>query len=382
MSGSGTHINGCHRIRTALCARLDLVAGLLALLVYLPFWAAPVHARVSGPCSDCHSMHYSQNNSVLSEWDEGGPHQALLRSDCGGCHTGTNEFGGDTPFVTSTAPTYGANGTGTDTTTLAGGSFYWVTQPVYGAVGGDATGHNVAGLTNADSILHTPPGFDGGRAAADGSRPGGGIWPSEQQVTCAGVYGCHGTHAEASQTSAIHGAHHGDLGGARINPGNAPAAGYRFLVGIEGYEDPNWEFHPTADAHNQYKGVDNPGGSNTNTISSLCARCHGAYHSGAGNVGTASPWLRHPTDYDMGKTGVSSEYRNYGGAGKSYNQAVPVASETVSTVKNSVTFSKDTIVTCVSCHRAHGSKYYKAMRWNYAGSATGGLCTECHSNKN
>ncbi len=377
MPGSGAYINGCHHV----CAALALGAGLLGLFVLLPFWATPVHARVSGACSNCHTMHYSQNNSILTEWGEEGPYQALLRADCGGCHTGTNEPGGETPFVMSAAPTYGESGTGNDATTLAGGSFYWVTQPANGAVGGDTTGHNVAGLTLADSVLHTPPGFDGGRAAADGSVPGGGTWPSGQQVTCAGVFGCHGTHAATSQTVAIHGAHHGDLGGARANPGSAPAAGYRFLVGIEGYEDPSWEFRPTADAHNQYKGVNNPGGSNTSTISSLCARCHGAYHSGTGNIGTASPWLRHPTDYDMGNTGTLSEYRNYGGPGNSYNPAVPLASEIVTSVKNSVTFNNDTIVTCVSCHRAHGSKYYKAMRWNYAGSAAGGLCAACHSSK-
>ncbi|MDD2556653.1 MAG: cytochrome c3 family protein [Desulfuromonas sp.] len=380
MPASGTHINGDQRVDAALRVSAGFVVSVLALLVFLLCWVAPVHARVTGPCSNCHTMHYSQNNSILSEWDEGGPHQALLRTDCGGCHTGTNEFGGKTPFVMSDAPEYGESGIEANATTLAGGSFYWVNQPANKAVGGEATGHNVAGLTTADSILHTPPGFDGGRAAADGSRPGGGTWPSGQQVTCAGVYGCHGTHSEAAQTSAIHGAHHGDLGGARINPGNAPAAGYRFLVGIEGYEDPNWEIRPTADAHNQYKGLNNPGGSNTSTISSLCARCHGAYHSGTGNTGTSSPWLRHPTDYDMGNAS-SSEYRNYGGMGNSYNPAVPLASETVTSVKNKVTFSNDTIVTCLSCHRAHGSKYYKAMRWNYAGSVNGGLCTECHSSK-
>ncbi|MFA5700755.1 MAG: cytochrome c3 family protein, partial [Desulfuromonas sp.] len=170
MPGSGAYINGCHHV----CAALALGAGLLGLFVLLPFWATPVHARVSGACSNCHTMHYSQNNSILTEWGEEGPYQALLRADCGGCHTGTNEPGGETPFVMSAAPTYGESGTGNDATTLAGGSFYWVTQPANGAVGGDTTGHNVAGLTLADSVLHTPPGFDGGRAAADGSVPGGG----------------------------------------------------------------------------------------------------------------------------------------------------------------------------------------------------------------
>lgn len=357
----------------------------LIFLILMLLGVRSAAAKVQGPCSNCHTMHYSQNSEVLSTWDEGGPHQALLRADCAGCHSGINTGAStwDTPYVTSLsgAPIYNNSGTENDTTTLAGGSFYWVTQPASGAVGGDAAGHNVAGLTNPDSVLDIPPGFDGGRAAADGSIPGSGTWPVGQQVTCAGVYGCHGTHVEASETVAIHGAHHGNLGGARTNPGNTPATGYRFLVGIEGYEDSNWEFRPTPRAHNQYKGLNNPETQHSNTISSLCARCHGAYHDGSGNVGTGSPWLRHPTDYDMGNTGFSSEYRNYGGAGNSYNPAVPLASENVSTVRENIAFSNDSIVTCVSCHRAHGSKYYKAMRWNYAGSVNGGLCIECHSSK-
>ena len=275
---------------------------------------------------------------------------------------------------------YSATGTEGDTTTLAGGSFYWVTQPAVGAVGGEASGHNVAGLANRDTQFSTPPGFNGGRAASDGSTPGNGVWPADQQVTCAGTYGCHGTHFEAVQTAAIRGAHHGDLGGARTGSGTDPAAGYRFLVGIEGYEDADWEFRPTRTAHNQYKGLDTPETTDTSTISSLCARCHGAYHDGSGNVGSASPWLRHPTDYDLGNAD-SSEYGAYGGAGNLYNPAVPVASESVSVIRESITFSNDAIVTCVSCHRAHGSKYYKAMRWDYAGSITGGLCSECHSSK-
>jgi predicted CXXCH cytochrome family protein len=330
-------------------------------------------------------MHYSQNDSILAEWDEGGPYQALLRSDCVGCHSGTNTGTADwdTPYVNmfSGAPTYNNTGTENDADTLAGGSFYWVNQVASGSIGGDAAGHNVAGICNADQTLVLPPGFDGGRAAADGSIPGGGTWPSGQQVTCAGVYGCHGTHAEIVQTLAIHGAHHRDLGGARTSPDNDPAAGYRFLVGIEGYEDPEWEFQPDQGNHNQYKGLDSPETTNTSTISSLCARCHGAYHDGGGQVGTGSPWFRHPTDYDMGNADAA-EYGNYGGSGvNAYVPAVPVASETITSVKTSVTFANDTIVTCVSCHRAHGSPYYKAMRWNYAGSATGGLCSECHSSK-
>ena len=336
-------------------------------------------AAISGPCSDCHTMHYSQNGGILSQWGDKGPYQSLLTTTCVGCHTGSNN-GGATPFVFSiSTPVYGESGVEGGTDTLAGGNFYWVTQG-----GGDRMGHNVAGLATADLSLSFPPGFDGGRAAADGSIPGDGVWPVGQQVTCAGVYGCHGSHSESEPTMAIRGGHHKG-GSGQVSPIAPYTAqnGFRMLVGVAGFEDPAWEFHPASAQHNQYKGVDSPGNvADLSTIGSLCARCHGQYHDGSSNVGSSSPWIRHPTDYDMGNTATSSEYRDYGGSGvNSYQVAVPVASADVSHIRSVVSFSDDTIVTCISCHRAHGSPWYKAMRWDYAGNPMGGGCASCHTSK-
>lgn len=336
-------------------------------------------AAVTGSCSNCHTMHYSQDGGILSEWSGQGPHQSLLTTTCIGCHTGSNR-GGDTPFVFSiSAPLYDSYGVEMGTDTLAGGNFYWVTQ-----AGGDNRGHNVAGLAPADPAFPVPPGFEGGRAAADGSIPGGGGWPAGQQVTCAGVYGCHGSHAEAHSTSAIKGGHHKGQSG-HIVPSDPFTAdsGYRMLVGVAGNEDSAWEYQPTPSRHNQYKGVDSPEVlTDLSTIGSMCARCHGQYHDGSGNVGSRSPWVRHPTDYDMGNTAVASEYRDYGGSGvNTYQVGVPLASVDVSSVHASVSFADDTIVTCLSCHRAHGSPWYRAMRWDYVGNPMGGGCAICHTSK-
>ncbi|OHB29057.1 MAG: hypothetical protein A2X84_02990 [Desulfuromonadaceae bacterium GWC2_58_13] len=335
------------------------------------FVAVTAQAAVTGRCSGCHTMHYSQDGRVLTEWGQSGPYEALLTIDCLGCHMGTN-VGGTTPFVfSSEAPNYGATGTTSDTNTLAGGNFYWVAQP-----GGDTRGHNVAGLMAGDGALSMPPGFSGDRAAADGSIPGGGSWPSGQQVTCAGTYGCHGSHAQSSLASAVRGGHHNGLDGAITAPDALPAGGFRMLVGIAGYEDADWEYRPTTSTHNQYKGV--AGGTDNSTISSLCARCHGQFHS-ASSAG--SPWLRHPVDYDMGDTAATSDYRSYGGAGvNAYRLDAPVASVDVGNVLTNVTFAGDTVVACVSCHRAHGSPNHKMMRWDYAGTIGTG-CAACHTSK-
>ena len=361
----------CKRIRV----RPFLIAALYLLMLGTAITQGQVFAKVSGPCSSCHTMHYSQGGTALGTWGVSGPYHTLLVTDCIGCHTGTNS-GGNTPYVfSSSEPVYNSTGTEADTTTLAGGNFYWV------QAGGDAKGHNVSGLCSADGTLSTPPGFNGGRAAADNSTPGGGTWPGAQQVTCAGLYGCHGSHTVDSSMEAIRGGHHHGVGDAITVPGSSPEGGYRILVGIAGYEDSDWEYRPSANAHNQYKGVDGAGGTDKSTISYLCAQCHGQFHDGTENIGSSSPWLRHPTDYDMGNTGVSSEYRDYGGVSNTYQVVTPVGSSDVSSVKSTVAFADDSIVTCISCHRAHGTPYYKIMRWDYAGSAGGGFCANCHTSK-
>lgn len=348
---------------------------IFALALSVASLTSVADAKVDGPCSDCHTMHNSQNNSLVNS---SGTNGSLLNNDCVGCHTGSNTQGATTPFVHDTAAvTYGASGT--EGNTLAGGTFKFVAALDY-------KGHNVSGIANIDGTLAAPPGFDNGRAAADGTTPGGGSWTT-QQITCAGTYGCHGTHDTTNQYEAISGGHHQNSQGVAITaPGTTPAGGYRMLVGIAGFEDPEWEFTPTTTLHNQYKGVDNAGqSSDTSTISYFCSQCHGQFHNPSSNLTSAggSPWLRHPTDYDMGNTDVDSEYRGYGGIGNPYLPATPVGSADVTSVKSSAGFVDDSaIVTCLSCHRAHGSDYYKAMRWGYAESSSGGLCSNCHTSKN
>lgn len=332
-------------------------------------------AAVSGPCSDCHTMHHSQNGGRLLTWGEEGPYEALLTVDCIACHSGSNDDSNQTPYVFDpNGPRYDGTGTESTRTTLAGGNFYWTTTD-------QTRGHNVKGICPSDSVLTTPPGFLSGLPAGDGTVPGNGDgWNPGTQITCAGTYGCHGRHDTTSQAAAVHGGHHALNGPAITNPVNT-AADYRFLVGVAGYEDGDWEFRPTAQSHNQYKGLDSPESTDPDTISAACAQCHGLFHYDITETG-ASPWLRHPTNYDMGRTDSGSEYRAYGGDSHQYQVIAPVGSALVDEVKETVSFNDDTIVTCISCHRGHGSPWYKSMRWDYAGSSSGGHCSICHTIKN
>ncbi|NDY41532.1 hypothetical protein G3N55_01515 [Dissulfurirhabdus thermomarina] len=332
-------------------------------------------AKVQGQCAQCHTMHNSQNGqSIVST-----PNGALIATEngCIGCHTGTNTGANNIPYILSTStPNYGATGTTGDT--LAGGNFYFVATAGNAT---DAAGHNVAGLAASDAQLGlTPP---GGQALLS-------------QLTCAGVNGCHGDRTKADDFTAVSGAHHGDDS---VLDGSTVAQSYRFLLGVTGIEDSDWEYQPTVTAHNQYNGYDRAQEADVDnsTISALCAKCHGDFHSGAGDLGPSddgsmqSAWIRHPTDFDMGNV-KNKEYGAYNGGNSTaapYSVVAPVGSDldTVPGVQQTVfDEADDAIVMCLSCHRAHATPYADALRWDYsamvAGSGAGNVgCFICHTTK-
>lgn len=378
-----------------------LLVSVLCSVLLLLFSTSVAFAKVTGPCADCHTMHNSQGGEKQAKIFEngvfvpGGPFGALTKGDCVGCHsssTGSTRGGAaqQIPIVYNTLdPNYGSYGT--DGETLAGGNFYWVKH----GASADDLGHNVEGICSVDATLRTPPGFDEGRPDPQGNKPGGGAWPSGQQVTCAGLYGCHGRHMTDDDYDGLRGAHHGDDS---VLDGSTVAKSYRFLLGVKGMEDSKWEYRPTSSTHNQYKGVDRTSDSafDISTISYLCGQCHGEFHNGAGMTGSASPWLRHPTDFDLGRaTGDEYQYYNNGSGGTAtYSVIAPVASTEItenplSTVTVSGGGNDSAIVTCISCHRAHGTRWDDLLRWQYtgeagmkAGSGAGNVgCFICHTTK-
>lgn len=366
---------------------------ILGLLTWLPTSAT---ARVQGQCATCHTMHNSQNGASVFAAVQ----RALLESDCVACHSdGPNTGSNNTPYVddiTGGTPIYGEFGTEATTNTLAGGSFYFMRTGL-----DDTKGHNVLGVMGVDATIsptNTPPGFD------PTIRPLAVNWAGNQ-LTCAGTYGCHGNPAELDDFAAISGAHHTDDSGGIT--GATTGLSYRFLDGILGIEmnsDGNrWEYRPTYQLHNQYMGVDRATDTyeNVTTISYLCAECHGYFHSGAGDLGTdsdttfVSPWLRHPTDLDLASATGNTEYLAYPGAfgaPGTYSVVAPVASNqpAVGGIQETVlNDTGDAIVTCISCHRAHGTDYADLLRWDYTTNceASTGMhstdcgCFACHTTK-
>jgi predicted CXXCH cytochrome family protein len=359
---------------------------------------------ISGACVNCHTMHNSQNGTRMADQDT--PYGNLLRAGCISCHTGstgaTNSY--TAPIVWhTTAPT----GQGV-AKTLAGGDFYWVADS---GLNTDSMGHNVNGISTFDAAIaanltnFVPPGWHFGAtpgALNDGGITGAGTWT--QQLNCAGTFGCHGVHNQTGDFPGMKGAHHANTGGTTTQANGPTTVGgsFRFLSGINGLENSQWNWGETTALHNEYYGINDTSArdqasttyANERTISYLCAECHGYYHSridDAGQLGT--PWLRHPTDIVLGR-GAGTEYSAYNpDAAYVYSLEAPVARPTVPATSSATVLPNDSagatgaIVMCLSCHRAHGSNQADLLRWDYttmvAASGTGDTgCFTCHTTKN
>jgi len=365
------------------------------------FWLTPVvffsftvllistcDAAVSGTCYDCHTMHNSQSGDVMATygtdgkpWKGSGPNDALLRGTCLGCHgMGTGSKIVTLPGGSQVPQVYHTDGTGD----LAGGNFAYV----LGAKGGgasDAKGHNVVDMGEADDVLDTAPG-------------GHGV--TDSVLTCAGSNGCHGIRKPSGYTplQAVKGSHHGNVSG-QCSTATDVAGSYRFLWHVKGYENDGanpWQ-NKDASNHNEYYGQTTPMSSGTtcgnchhdvdmfvypdnNTISGFCATCHYDFHmlDGIGNDIT-SPFSRHPSDVVIKNSG---EYAVY----TSYDVNAPVGRTSVAAAMSNTVSPGTDVVTCLSCHAAHGTNYPDILRWDYtaitAGEADGkGGCCICHTTK-
>lgn len=370
----------------------NFVAMGLALAVVA--FAGNAEARVTGVCSDCHTMHNSQDGAAMPITGTNTTAKgALVRNDCVGCHSDAAGVlvRGATPIVyrtgaPSSTPKY-----------LAGGDFYWAKTD-------QTKGHNPVSIPgmSSDSTLTVPPGWVAGRNPTGGTAPAaGGAWTAANKLTCAGTYGCHGNHAaNLDDFGGVSGSHH--AGGAI--DGATTGTSYRFLLGITGEEDADWEKTTAAGDHNFYKGKarndDDTGQSGANTISYLCGECHGNFHAGAdliaasdawNTAGTAAPWLRHPTDFDLNKATQRAGGDDYDGY--TYDVTVPVGTTDPTTAKAAgndsllaANVAGQAIVTCISCHKAHGSEYADLLRWDYTAMNAGGGsnttgCFVCHTTK-
>jgi hypothetical protein len=363
----------------------------ICFVLYVLFFCFPLllEATVTGDCSNCHTMHNSQGGQPMAKEysstnrgliQDSTPNSALLINNCIGCHfnNGSSTIDNyETPIVLNR---------NSPSQPLAGGNFYYVAD----GLGAEYNkGHNIMGISAQETPpMDIPPGFKPNITLPNGST-GPGSWT--QQLTCAGTFGCHGNRTITNEIRSIFGGHHGNVNIDNSSPANHVYDSYRFLLGIKGAEDNDWEQATASDNHNGYQG-DSVFGS-VNTISYFCGECHGNYHAhtnlgGTANVGDSTPWFRHPVDFAF--SGVrngnytGSEYTQYNTPNTNiYNTLAPVAEVSPSTNKSTV--GSGSIIMCLSCHRAHASSNFKMMRWDYKSTnlsdALSG-CNLCHTSKN
>ncbi|MBN1840875.1 MAG: cytochrome c3 family protein [Deltaproteobacteria bacterium] len=336
---------------------------LLGAVVFVVMCSGPAVAQVQGPCVDCHTMHSSQGGTLHATWVNR-PYDteigSLLVDTCLGCHTttGSDPSSNGYPFVKMA---------GTPNNYLAGGYFT--------DGGGD---HNDNSHTYGS--LEEPAGYDGTELSSD--------WYTGDEalsggLTCAGSAGCHGTEDTTDEAEAISGGHHG----------NNTELGYR-LLGVDGeevigngtggdndYEEALNDAPSSDDYHNLYSADQTA--ADEASISELCGKCHGNFHGvDVGDTkNAAGAWIRHPTDEalpaDWEIPGTAGEYDENDWK---FN---PVGMVDAADPGTGGGGALSVYVTCLSCHRAHGSEYNDILRFDYAaqeagsGSVTTG-CLGCH----
>lgn len=330
-------------------------------------------------------MHNSQQGSVVAfTRDASGQavlrEQAfgmLLKTDCIGCHS---HAGPETivtvgesrvPIVLNlTEPTYPPDGSPSGA--LAGGNFHWTVSR------GDAYGHNVHGISGED-LRFSPQLAPGGveRLGTCGNCHGTLATPQS------GCNGCHVPHHHADGPGAVAGREQGwyrFLGSVMQRDGTSePTA-----EGVAGIEDPDWEQNPLPNRHNTYQGSTALSSSylDTGSINQKCAGCHGRFHS---QTAAGSAWIRHPVDAAIPNAGEFTGFTTY-------DPLVPVARRNVT--GEDANFSEINrgfdLVSCISCHRPHGSPYPAMLRWNYrawpgtdshTGQPAVNGCAVCHTAK-
>ncbi len=336
---------------------------MLAAAALVAVFSSPATAAVSGVCSNCHTMHNSQEGSPMRWDDESEPLSSLLLGTCLGCHTtdGGDPLG-DTnayPYVMDTGNLFN------DGNCLAGGFF----PNTMGTGNNDDNHHGVS-----VSQINLPAGY-----AADEDMGPGEDWYTGDTVgnglACAGSNGCHGVHDVVDDMEAISGGHHTPGAYRMLFVGNTMATDGVAGVPAPDYEEDLIKNELGTSEHNTYSAE-----LGDYSISELCAICHGNFHNESGgpgtDTGTASPWLRHPTDVLIPSDWIIGDEGTYILTASDYkNNPVGYA------------FAGDTpgtqrMATCVSCHRAHGTDNDDLLRWDYdtqeAGSTTAYGCLGCH----
>jgi hypothetical protein len=352
-----------------------------ALLFCLP---SSLQARVTGNCSNCHTMHNSQGGSNMQTGyaSTSGAKASLLRvNGCLGCHatTGSGSTGvGGAPIVYNTsAPGYGNSHDGYNVG-LAGGNFYWLTAPS-GATHTQRRGHSIPGIPYGDHLTE---------------------WPDLGLGEPSSCGNCHKNIAQDCKTCHLPAHHkHGDStsivdseDGYYRFLGPLPASG-EHKWGVRGYEDTDWEKAGSNLHHNEYSGEEKT----DDGYFSINRFCHGC-HVAIDDLGVSYKFrwytvcLPHSLDSLPFPGSSAPPYGNHDWDGYGtpstpdpYNLFFPIARSNISKgayPSDTIFYNTNNVLSCLTCHRAHASPYDKMLRWDntkeWDKTANDEGCKFCH----
>jgi len=309
--------------RTVLAIVMSV--GLLAL-VATP--ALAFHDQGVAACNGCHTMHNSENGQMVDPTAPNGNPYLLKNgtpSDvCLSCHaTSHGAVWGTDPL--NPPPEKG------------GGNFAYLSAPNLNdghsghlsPIPGSYGGHNVIAPSKnatADPVLTRAP--------------GGTYLASSMSCTS-----CHNPHGNA-HFRLLYGAGHVEAGNYTFTNAAPTAVGLGISTATD-VEAPN--------KHTAYQGG----------MSAWCANCHGNFHDGNGAL------LKHPSGVAMGAS-IAQVYNMYNGtadqtggvAATAYTPLVAFEDPGMTTTSTAGPTATSQ-VSCISCHRAHGTSAPNIGRWDF-----------------
>jgi hypothetical protein len=285
------------------------------------------HDEGVADCAGCHTMHNSQDGALVDADSPTG--NAYLLKDatpsdtCLVCHASYGQMSTD------------------GQTRGPGGDFYWITQTIsWSAHGHDYYVYGREHGHNLDS-----PGYGLSEDLQLTSAPGG-----TYDSTHMGCNSCHDPHGNENFRL---------LYGIGETAENYPL-GYTFTYAA-----------PNADGNSRRTNIGDSGeelhGQHTAYISGMgnwCANCHEGFHA------DYTTNFVHPVDEEI-DTDLSNIYNAYvttgdmtGGYGTAYLPLVPFE-DAANTTSSTTGTTANSVVMCLTCHRAHASPYPDAGRWDF-----------------
>ncbi|MHB0935678.1 MAG: cytochrome c3 family protein [Armatimonadota bacterium] len=334
-----------------------LVKFLIMLVITTALFAAAIlnvqageyHIGEQNVCSDCHVSHASKDGAPVSVSEN------LLRSStgeiglCMSCHDGSNAM----------APDIVSNGTATSPSDVVATRYASKYGSSAGFFQGDYLqsdspyGHSLLPQAAATAPLSTSYSKLGGLVCSD----------------------CHDSHGNGNYRNLL------------TDPNPASPGSFPILIGTHVSET------VPVNAQNPNPAVaydtGNVGLYTANNLAGWCTDCHDQL---AAN-GTGTPpahYLGHPSDVEIGGAGAHTDSSNWinpvltdrSGFGTDIGDltaGIPRVRYGSPTGSNQTAGMNDT-VTCLSCHKAHGSKYQHGLLWPHTegGADMYSGCQQCH----